>query len=122
MRFDPPVSGSRRRHARSLCEAKLGRPEAAIEAFDKAIEADPGNADAIAHKGLALESLGRIHDAHAELSRAVAVDRLHEAARAGVRRLEQAGAGADAARAAAAIAAATAVATSSRAARVDGGK
>ena len=42
---------------------ELGRPEEAIECFDKAIELDPKKASAWYNKGTALTSLGRPEEA-----------------------------------------------------------
>jgi tetratricopeptide (TPR) repeat protein len=52
----------------------LGRPEAAVLAFECAIELQPGNPEALCNWGLALAELGRIAEAEAKYRQAIQVD------------------------------------------------
>jgi Tfp pilus assembly protein PilF len=53
---------------------KAGRFDLAEPAFRAAVEADPGNADAIANLGISLANLGRLDEAQRRLAESLALD------------------------------------------------
>ena len=53
---------------------KLGRPADALAPLEQAVAADPGDADAWSHRGIALADLGRPEEAIASHGRALAID------------------------------------------------
>jgi tetratricopeptide (TPR) repeat protein len=65
----------------------IGRPEMALEAFGRALAADPGSARALNNRGVALFALAQIEAARADFERALAVEPCQFDARANLRKL-----------------------------------
>jgi tetratricopeptide (TPR) repeat protein len=72
--LDAKVAASRVLVRRGQRFGKLGRFDLAEPAFRAAVEADPGNADAIANLGISLANLGRLEEAQRRLSESLALD------------------------------------------------
>ena len=72
--LDAKVAASRVLVRRGQRFGKAGRFDLAEPAFRAAVEADPGNADAIANLGISLANLGRLDEAQRRLSESLALD------------------------------------------------
>jgi tetratricopeptide (TPR) repeat protein len=72
--LDAKVAASRTLVRRGQRFGKAGRFDLAEPAFRAAVEADPGNADAIANLGISLANLGRLDEAQRRLSESLSID------------------------------------------------
>jgi tetratricopeptide (TPR) repeat protein len=72
--LDAKVAASHALVRRGQRFAKVERFDLAEPAFRAAVEADPGNADAVANLGISLANLGRIEEAQRRLSESLSLD------------------------------------------------
>jgi tetratricopeptide (TPR) repeat protein len=72
--LDAKVAASHALVRRGQRLGKVGRFDLAEPAFRAAVEADPGNADAVANLGISLANLGRIEEAQRRLSESLSLD------------------------------------------------
>lgn len=66
-----------------ICLGLLGRPEAAIHAFDRAVALNPGFVEAHVNRAITLNDLGRLEEARGAFERASAADGSKEGPYAG---------------------------------------
>jgi tetratricopeptide (TPR) repeat protein len=72
--LDAKVAASHALVRRGQRLGMMGRFDLAEPAFRAAVEADPGNADAVANLGISLANLGRIEEAQRRLSESLSLD------------------------------------------------
>jgi tetratricopeptide (TPR) repeat protein len=72
--LDAKVAASHALVRRGQRLGKVGRFDLAEPAFRAAVEADPGNADAVANLGISLANLGRTEEAQRRLSESLSLD------------------------------------------------
>jgi tetratricopeptide (TPR) repeat protein len=72
--LDAKVAASHALIRRGQRLGMMGRFDLAEPAFRAAVEADPGNADAVANLGISLANLGRIEEAQRRLSESLSLD------------------------------------------------
>ena len=72
--LDAKVAASHALVRRGQRLGRVGRFDLAEPAFRAAVEADPGNADAVANLGISLANLGRIEEAQRRLSESLSLD------------------------------------------------